>query len=219
VSNHNLMLMGEFFDHVSVDYDEVHTSHIDRGEEYYVAVSGPVAATTRLVTALDIGCGSGLELEGFFRKVPNARVHCVDLSRKLLDQLLQRYANQCITPHLESYMTYRYPHREFDYVIASSTLHHLVDDEKRQLYLKLREALTKDGCLIVGDYFVSAEIAEQRLEQYNQLISRGVDLRNGKYHFDIPTTVENEKRLLVEAGFASVDTVWESSNFPIIAAR
>jgi tRNA (cmo5U34)-methyltransferase len=115
-------------------------------------------------------------------------------------------------------MTYRYPHREFDYVIASSTLHHLVDDEKRQLYPKLREALTKDGCLIVGDYFVSAEIAEQRLEQYNQLISRGVDLRNGKYHFDIPTTVENEKRLLVEAGFASADTVWESSNFSIIAA-
>jgi tRNA (cmo5U34)-methyltransferase len=206
------MLMGEFFDDVSEDYDEVHTSHIDRGEEYYVAFSRPVVATTLPINALDIGCGSGLELNGFFRKVPRGRVHCIDLSKKLLDQLLQRYASREITFDLESYLTYRYPQRQFKYIMASATLHHLVEKEKRQLYPKLCEALAEDGCLIVGDYFVSAEVAEQRLEQYGELISAGVDLHNGKYHFDVPTTVESEKALLRAAA-------WESSNFSIITGR
>ena len=38
--------MGEFFDSVSKNHDEVHTSHIDQGEAYYLAISDPVIATT-----------------------------------------------------------------------------------------------------------------------------------------------------------------------------
>lgn len=218
MSRNSLTLMGEFFDHVSADYDEVHTSHIDRGEEYYLAFSGPVAATKLPITALDIGCGSGLELDGFFGKSPNARVHCVDLSRKLLARLLQRYAGKDITTHLGSYLTYQYPHRQFKYVMASATLHHLVDAEKRELYPRLRAALDEDGCLIIGDYFVPADEAEQRLEQYHRLIAGGLDLSKGKYHFDVPTTADNERALLAEAGFGLVHTVWSSPNFSIITA-
>ncbi|MGI6082557.1 MAG: class I SAM-dependent methyltransferase [Limnochordia bacterium] len=214
-----LMLMGEFFDHVSATYDEVHSSHIDRAEEYYAALADQVTATSSPVAVLDIGCGSGLELEGIFRKLPDARVHCVDLSRKLMDKLLHRYAHKEITPHLESYLTYSYPLGQFKYIVASATLHHLLDDEKRELYPKLRHALTADGCLIVGDYFVSSETADECLERYRALLSKGVDLTRGRYHFDIPTTVDNERKILVEAGFLSVDIVWQSSNFSVLTAR
>jgi hypothetical protein len=69
MSERSLMLMGEFFDHVSETYDDVHSSHIDRAQEYYAALSDPVAATTLPVTILGIGCGSGLELEGLFGKI------------------------------------------------------------------------------------------------------------------------------------------------------
>ena len=102
--------------------------------------------------------------------------------------------------------------------MASATLHHLVDEEKLVLYRKLREALADEGCLIIGDYFVSEQEADERLQQYQQAIASGVDLSSGKYHFDVPTTVDNEKRLLAAAGFAPVEAIWESANYAIISA-
>jgi tRNA (cmo5U34)-methyltransferase len=213
----HLVLMGEFFDHVSETYDEVHSSHIDRAGEYYAALSEPIEATHLPIDVLDIGCGSGLELESLFLKAPNAQVLCIDLSRRLMDKLLCRYADKKITPHIESYLSYSYPRGQFSYIIASATLHHLLDDEKRELYPKLRQALTEDGCFILGDYF--AETAKERLNRYRTLLSKGIDLTCGKYHFDVPTTVENEMKLLGETGFASVRVVWQSSNFAVIAAR
>jgi tRNA (cmo5U34)-methyltransferase len=219
VNQDELMLMGEFFDYVSKDYDAVHLSHIDRGEEHYQSFSLPVVESLQPVRALDIGCGSGLELEAFFQKVPNAQVDCVDLSAKLMGQLLDKYAGFAITPHLASYLTYPYPRHLYRYIMASSTLHHLIDTEKRRLFSKLREALVPDGCLIVGDYYVSSDDAADRLAQYHQLISTGIDLSDGKYHFDIPTSVEREKELLLEAGFTSVQTIWESSNYAILVAN
>ena len=76
-----------------------------------------------------------------------------------MDKLLCRYADKKITPHIESIS------------VTPSTravqLHHcfgntvpLVDDEKRELYPKLRQA---DGrwLLHTGDYF--AETAKERL--------------------------------------------------------
>lgn len=118
--------------------------------------------------------------------------------------------------NLGSYLTFDYPKGRYTYIMASATLHRLIDEEKRELYPKLREALTDDGCLILGDYFVSPELAAKRLREYRELIASGVDLRNGKYHFDVPTTVENEKALLAEAGFASIETVWQSANYTIL---
>lgn len=141
----HLVLMGEFFDHVSETYDEVHSSHIDRAGEYYAALSEPIEATHLPIDVLDIGCGSGLELESLFLKAPNAQVLCIDLSRRLMDKLLCRYADKKITPHIESYLSYSYPRGQFSYIIASATLNHLLDDEKRELYPKLRQALTYSG--------------------------------------------------------------------------
>jgi tRNA (cmo5U34)-methyltransferase len=218
VAQDDLMLMGEFFDHVSEDYDVVHMSHVDRGEEFYQALSLPVATTQLPVKVLDIGCGSGLELEAFFAKASNAHIHCIDLSARLMAKLLSKYADYAVTAHLGSYLTYEYPRNHYNYVLASSTLHHLLDAEKSKLFLALREALIPGGRLIVGEYYLSPAAAAKKLAEYDELVASGIDLSNGKYHFDVPTSAVHEMELLTEAGFTPVRTVWESSNYAVIVA-
>lgn len=213
-------LMGEFFDKVSPDYDKVHTSHIDGGEDYYRAVAIPITPTEDPLKVLDIGCGTGLELEEIFDKVPNATVSCVDLSAKMLEQLQHRFNDsKCkVTVSCESYLSFKYPQNEFDYIIASATLHHLLDEEKLKLFPNLCRSLKNSGSFILGDYYVSPEEAKEKSSIYQDLVVNGYDLSDGKYHIDIPTTSANEMTLLTMSGFKRIKKVWESSNFTIFRA-
>jgi tRNA (cmo5U34)-methyltransferase len=214
-------LMGNFFDFVSPDYDKVATSHIDRGDEYYLAISNPIKPTNRNVKILDIGCGTGLELVNVLRKVPNSHLYCIDLSQKMLEIMRERLRNSSCTISMyhESFLDYEYPLNEYDYIIASGALHHLLDEEKLHLFPKILKSLTNGGTFILGDYFVSSDEAEAQLDIYHGFLSNGIDVKNGKYHIDIPTTCENEMVLLNQSGSNNIKIIWESSNFSIIVAR
>ena len=48
-------------------------------------------------TLLDLGCGTGLELDGLFRLFPNLKVTGVDLTQAMLDKLLEKYPNKALT--------------------------------------------------------------------------------------------------------------------------
>jgi len=213
--------MGDFFDSVSDTYDEVHTAHIDRGEEYYMAISNPFESTSKKVKILNLGCGTGLDLASILKKTPNATLCCIDLSQKMLSILEERYSagSHSITKHLVSYLDFEYSPNEYDYILASSTLHHLLDKEKSDLFQKLFNALKNNGYLVLGDYYVSDDEAKEYLELYFNFKSKGIDISEGKYHIDIPTTRESEIDLLNRSGFKGIETIWESANFSIITAR
>lgn len=214
-------LMGAFFDSVSSDYDDVHTSHIDKGDEYHVALSDPVVSTNNRISILDIGCGTGLELSSILPKVPNAHFHCIDLSQKLLEQLKDRLSGSTCTysVYQGSYLDCEYPLSLYEYTIASATLHHLTDKEKLRLFPKLLRSLKGEGVLIIGDWYASYDDVQSQLEAYYGFLSDGLDVTNGRYHLDIPTTRGNEQELLRRSGFTSIEVIWESFNFSIVTAR
>jgi tRNA (cmo5U34)-methyltransferase len=210
--------MGEFFDRVADQYDEVHTSHIDKGEEFYLAIAEPVAPTKAPIRVLSLGAGTGLDLVGIAVRAPNAHFDCVDVSEKMLAKLAARFADSMVTVTLrhESFLDFEYEARKYDYVVAAATLHHFTDDEKRVLYPRL--ASVTPGKLVIGDYYVSDAESAQRLVEYRRGIEAGYDFRLGQYHIDIPTSKTNEIDLLTNAGFARVETFWESSNYVILVA-
>lgn len=43
---------------------------------------------------LDLGCGTGLELEYYFQVNPTAKVTCIDLAAKMLDVLRKKFPKQ-----------------------------------------------------------------------------------------------------------------------------
>ena len=212
--------MGDFFDSVHKDYDEVHTSHINNGSEFYIAISKPITSTIEKIRVLNIGCGTGLEFESILKKIPFAQIDCIDLSLEMLNLLKERLnKSTCqLNTFCCSYLDFKYEDDIYDYIIASATLHHLLDDEKMKLFTKIFNSLKIEGTLIVGDRYSTIEESKIKLEEYEKYLRIGLDVKSGQYHVDIPTTVENEQKLLEDTGFKGIKIIWYSKNYTIITA-
>ena len=80
--------MDEFFENRLSDYDEHMLITIEGADEFYkfTAALLPLEAETEI---LDLGCGTGLELEEYFALNPHAHVTGIDLSKAMLERLKQ----------------------------------------------------------------------------------------------------------------------------------
>jgi len=94
------------------------------------------------VSVLDLGCGTGLELEGILRRAPNARVTAVDLSERMLEVLSRKFAGlgDRLTLVRGSYVEVPLGRDRYDYVVSVQTMHHLLYQEKLAVYRRILEA-------------------------------------------------------------------------------
>ena len=211
--------MGEFFDSVAEDYDVVQTSNIDRGVEYYRELSTPFPATDRRFRLLSLGAGTGLDLVAVFEKLPNLDVDAIDVSKGLLEKLLLRFPHKAhqLTIRAADYFKVSLQMREYDFVLASATLHHFTSEEKRELLEKIRHWLKPGGRIVLGDFYVDQATVKLFRAYYDSFAEAGKDVTYGSYHLDIPSEVEDDCNLLNDMGFESVQKVWSSQNYAIIS--
>jgi len=76
--------MKSFFDLRVESYDEHMSSNVEDFNEFYSMIAAPFEKTDRLIEVLDVGAGTGIELEFIFAKAPNAKITAVDLSEEML---------------------------------------------------------------------------------------------------------------------------------------
>jgi tRNA (cmo5U34)-methyltransferase len=173
-------------------------------------MSSPLPRTGEPLRILDLGCGTGLELEALLQRVPRARITGVDLSRNMLDHLRARYAAHLgqITLVADSYLTIPLGTGAYDHVLSAMANHHLLHDAKRNLYVKIRAALKPGGSYVEGDSVIVPEMQQTLLAEYHAEIARVPQARDGQYHIDIPFTLETQESLLLEAGFTDFRLVW-----------
>lgn len=92
--NFNLEEMSEFFNKRAQTYNEHMFETIEKFEEYYDELSTPTGESIEKIKVLDIGCGTGLELEGIFKRNPNAEIDVIDMSEEMLDVLKEKYKDR-----------------------------------------------------------------------------------------------------------------------------
>ncbi|MGF7058106.1 class I SAM-dependent methyltransferase [Brassicibacter mesophilus] len=203
--------MADFFNNRAGTYDSHMKETINSFNEYYLTISDGIVETNDIVEILDLGCGTGLEIEGILKKVPNARITCIDLSEgmlKLLDDKYKDYKNQ-LTIINNSYLTHPFEMNKYDYVVSVMTMHHFKYEDKCALYKKIKGSLKEDGKYIEGDYVVSSENELLWLEKYDKILSEIGDKKIKLYHIDIPFSLETQKKLLKEAGFNNFEIMFE----------
>jgi tRNA (cmo5U34)-methyltransferase len=215
--------MAAFFDQRADGYDQHMQTSVARFESFYAAVAQPIACTDREVHVLDIGCGTGLELERIFQRAPNARITAIDLSEKMLTQLRSKYAERSNQIKLiqDSYLDVNFGERCYDYSVSvmTMTLHHLLPTRKMRLYQKIRRSLKEGGRYIEGDYVVSKEKEAQYLAECQKKIALVGDSPQSNYHLDIPLTIERKIDVLHWAGFTKIDIIWEEKEAIVLTAR
>lgn len=213
--------MAAFFDRRANSYDDHMRRSVVDFDAFYRQVAEQIERTEEPVTVLDLGCGTGLELAFIFERAPNARVTAVDLSPEMLSQLVEKYDDrrEQITVHRSSYLELDLEPASWDHVVSVMTLHHLTRLEKVRLYLALHRGLKPGGSYIEGDYVVSKEEEDERLEGYRRLRLTHPGVAQGSYHIDIPFSVETQLMLFFATGFSESEVAWQGGEAAVFVGR
>jgi len=199
--------MAAFFDKRLDGYEKHQLNCIEGAGEFYpfTAACLPVEPGARI---LDLGCGTGLELEYYFQWNPQASVTGIDLAPGMLAALKEKFSDRDVTLIQGSYFELSLGENCFDAVVSVESLHHFTKAEKTALYRKLVAALKREGPFILTDYFASTEEEEffYRHELERLKAQQGIT-DDAFYHYDTPLTVEHEIQALREAGFYSVEVL------------
>lgn len=199
--------MNEFFNKRLDGYDEHMMTTIESSDVFYPFTADCLPKTAG-AKILDLGCGSGLELEYYFRLNPSAKITGIDLTESMLNALKNKFPEKELTLICGSYFDVPFDENTFDAAVSVESLHHFTKEEKIPLYTKLCKSLKDGGYFILTDYFALTDEDEQTFR--NELLrlkkEQGID-DNEFYHYDTPLTVEHETEVLLEAGFSSVEVL------------
>ncbi|MDF2672008.1 MAG: SAM-dependent methyltransferase [Clostridiales bacterium] len=203
--------MASFFNKRANGYEEHMKETVESFDKYYISVSNSIDNTQDVIEILDIGCGTGLEIEGILKKAPNARITCIDMSEGMLDLLKEKYKGYMNQLNIitGSYVELPFGEENYDYVVSVMTMHHWKYNEKKEIYIKIKNALKNGGKYIEGDYYVALERERELLDEYHKEINKYKLSRENFYHLDIPFAIETQKRLFNEVGFNQFEIVWK----------
>ena len=199
--------MAAFFEARMDGYEAHMLQNIEGAEEFYpfTAQNLPLQPGAKI---LDLGCGTGLELEYYFVVNPDAKVTGVDLSAEMLQALKEKFTHKQIELIQGSYFDLPFELESYDGAVSVESLHHFTQAEKSPLYNKLWHAL-KPGCtFLLTDYFALSDEQELSFRQEWLRLRQEAGICDEEfYHFDTPLTVEHEVQALQHAGFASVQVL------------
>ncbi|MGE5606229.1 MAG: class I SAM-dependent methyltransferase [Bacteroidota bacterium] len=168
---------------------------------------------------LDLGCGTGLELDEIYKSHPNLKVTGIDLTKSMLEVLKQKHPHKELTLINASYFDYDFGSENFDAVISFQTLHHFSHEQKIKLYSRVYSSLKPGGKYIECDYMVINQEEEDFYFKENERIRKEQNIQDDEfYHYDTPCTIDNQLEMLQKAQFEKVKMVWRLENTTIIVA-
>ncbi len=217
MSEKKLEEMRSFFDSRSESYDRHMQENVSSFKEFYRKIAQTIPQTEEPVKILDLGCGTGLELEEILKRTPRALITGIDLSAEMLDKLREKYIDFSDQIHLiqGNYLEEDLGHEVFAYAVSVMTVHHLLPGPKQDLYNKIYSALRPEGKYIEGDYYVTPQKEKEYLEKYKAVDEEG----RGHYHIDLPFSLETQKKLFSLAGFSRVELIWKEGESGIFVAE
>jgi len=209
--------MADFFAERVGMYDEHMLKDVEGCKEGYVKMAEFVPVNCRRL--LDLGCGTGLELDEIFRKIPDLSVTGIDLCREMLLKLKEKYEDKNISLICGDYFSEDFG-GGFDCAVSFQTMHHFSHEKKTALYKKVFDALTDKGIYIECDYMVESEEEEIHWFSESKRIRELQGLNDEEFfHYDTPCTIENQKKMLKKSGFSSVEKVMRIENTTMLVAR
>ena len=212
--------MENFFSARLNEYDEHMLNGIESAKEFYSYTASllPMEYEAEL---LDLGCGTGLELEFYYRRNGKAAIVGIDLSADMLSVLKRKFENQRINLICASYFDVPLEADRFSAAVSVESLHHFSAEQKLPLYKRLLTSLSSDGYFVLTDYF--AESDEMENFCFSELArikgEQGLE-KDSFYHFDTPLTPEHEIEVLIKAGFSKVQIMqnWKAT-YTLLASR
>lgn len=210
--------MNDFFTARVEGYDEHMLENVGGCREGYAKMASLVPYGVR--DLLDLGCGTGLELDAIFPLHPDVCVTGIDMTQSMLDKLRVKHPDKRLNLICADYFQTDFGKEAFDCAVSFQTMHHFNHEQKTALYTKICQSLRSGGCYIECDYMVSTKNEEDFFFAEYARLRREQNIPDGVFcHYDTPCTVENQIRMLREAGFSPVEQVFRIENTTMLIAK
>ena len=213
--------MDDFFA-ARIDGYDAHMRRDIEGASGFYAYTASLLPSAEGSRVMDLGCGTGLELEEYFALNPAASVTGIDLSEVMLNVLKAKFPDKGLTLIRASYFDVPLGNGQYDAAVSVESLHHFPAAMKAQLYKKLCSALTENGVFILTDYFAESKEMEQEYFRDLAALKKEQGLSDDVfYHYDTPLTVDHEMDVLSRAGFRDVRIMkqWGESTYTVLACK
>jgi len=220
-------IVREKFDDIASDYDKQRKKLIPCFDDLYSIPISLIQCTKESCNILDIGGGTGLFSLFLLEKYPYAAVSLIDLSEKMLDVAKLRFKdNANIKYIIEDYTKYVFTEK-YDVIISSLSIHHLTDEQKRELFKTCYAILKPNGILVNADQVLGstkyADVFNRKVwKQYIEksgLSNEEIMSAYGRMKLDKEAKVEHQLKWLEEAGFDDVECVYKYYNFAVMFGR
>lgn len=217
----------EQFNLIAEEYDQNRRKFIPCFDDYY-------ENTTKLILAsipapkrvLDLGAGTGLLTSFWYQQCPEAEYVLVDIADDMLQVARRRFAGVDTVSCKGMDYNQKLPAGDFDSIISALSIHHLEDDQKKELFARIYGKLPAGGLFVNYDQFcVGQEGMDRWFDAYwtrqveaSGLTETDLSLWRERVKLDRECSLEEELAMLKQCGFRGVKCLYSYHKFSVIAA-
>ena len=210
--------MDSFFTSRVDGYDEHMLEEVEGCKKGYRVMAHLVPNTCQHL--LDLGCGTGLDLDEIFKVLPDIQVTGIDMTQAMLDRLKQKHPDKKVTLICGDYFNVPFGTEKYDCAVSFQTMHHFSHKAKTGLYRKIARSLESGGIYIECDYMVENQDEEDFYYAENARLRMEQGIADNEFiHYDTPCTMENQIGMFHSAGFHDAKTVFRQENTTIQVAK
>jgi tRNA (cmo5U34)-methyltransferase len=192
--------------------------HMKENFDFYKHL--PKFLPNKTKTLLDLGCGTGLELDEIFKVYPDIRVTGIDMAHSMLEELAKKNSGRNIDIICADYFAYDFGRQRYDAVVSVQSLHHFKFGKKGEMYKKIYGALKPGSVYIEADYTASSDEHEKLCQDFYDRQREKFNVPDDMFvHIDMPLTLGHRKELFLAAGFSRIDTVFRAENTVVTVAN
>jgi tRNA (cmo5U34)-methyltransferase len=218
-----------FFDRLSDDYTRTIQRCFPRYPEMLWALLDYLPDDRSPQNILELGCGTGNLSLLLRERFPAAKIRMVDLSADSLAVCQSRFpCSDRLDFQQADFATLDYDKHSFDLVLSSIAIHHLVGEQKRQLFQRIRCWLTPGGVFSYADQHagVSEDLHRRHMDNWKTLTTQAGStpqewqmwMQHQAEH-DHHDTLPDQIDWLQAAGFSQVDCVWRYLLWAVLQSR
>jgi tRNA (cmo5U34)-methyltransferase len=204
------------------DYDAPRRRLVPDFDRFYGTAAELVADLGREEPAvLDLGAGTGLLSAAVRDAAPGARLTLLDGARPMLAVARRRLGPgpEVLAGDLRDAL----PAGPFDAVVSALAIHHLSDEEKQDLFARIRDVLVPGGIFVNAEQVLGPTPWHQaRYEAVHERDARRLGTDDEEWAAalvrmasDRCATVADQVRWLADAGFERVDVAFRHYRFAV----
>jgi tRNA (cmo5U34)-methyltransferase len=215
------------FDNVATRYDEQRKKFIPCFDDFYECAVESLAFEDKHPHILDLGAGTGLLSQMVLQKHPTATFDLIDLSENMLKVAKERFRGTANVNFKVGDYTRNPFEKDYDAIISSLSIHHLMDADKVKLYANIFARLKPFGIFVNAEQVLGedAYIEQKYREVWERYVEQSglskEEIQSGyeRVKLDIRTPLSTQLNWLKDIGFSSVTCLYKHYSFAVMFAR